>query len=200
MMVMPSANGIDPAGCSRPKKGIRPTPSGRALRCNLRCAPISAAIPVGSARWRSLRALLAKDKGEAVPLPKITLPVVDVPSSHTCSRQQPCGSSGRSAPSGLAQGGLGRAVKVADREVGLARTPDPPSVSRAGPSRGAGASARRSQAARRTPASTQGIARMQRRASIQKHVPGRVLPAARLERILVTSVIPTTPRRASPGR
>ena len=32
----------------------------------------------------------------------------------------PCGSSGRSAPYGLAQEALGRAVKVADREVGLA--------------------------------------------------------------------------------
>ena len=34
---------------------------GRAFRCNLRFAPISAAIPVASARWRSLRAPLAEE-------------------------------------------------------------------------------------------------------------------------------------------
>ena len=44
------------------------------------------------------------------------LHVVDVQSCHTCSLQQPSGSSGRSAPFGLAQETLGRAVKVADRE------------------------------------------------------------------------------------
>ena len=38
---------------------LRAIPSGRALRCNLRSAPISASIPIASARWRSLRATLA---------------------------------------------------------------------------------------------------------------------------------------------
>ena len=46
----------------------------------------------------------------------------DVRGCHTCSQQQPCGSSGRSAPCGLAQDALSRAVNVADREAGLART------------------------------------------------------------------------------
>ena len=43
----------------------------------------------------------------------------DVRAFHACSLQQPCGSSGRSAPYGLTQDGLRRAVNVADREVGL---------------------------------------------------------------------------------
>ncbi len=38
---------------------LRAIPSGRALRCNLRSAPIFASIPIASARWRSLRAPLA---------------------------------------------------------------------------------------------------------------------------------------------
>ena len=38
---------------------LRAIPSGRALRCNLRSAPICASIPIASARWRSLRAPLA---------------------------------------------------------------------------------------------------------------------------------------------
>ena len=38
---------------------LRAIPSGRALRCNLRSASISASIPIVSARWRSLRAPLA---------------------------------------------------------------------------------------------------------------------------------------------
>ena len=38
---------------------LRAIPSGRALRCNLRYAPIFASIPIASARWRSLRAPLA---------------------------------------------------------------------------------------------------------------------------------------------
>ena len=37
---------------------LRAIPSGRALRCNLRSAPICASIPIASARWRSLRAPL----------------------------------------------------------------------------------------------------------------------------------------------
>ena len=45
-----------------------------------------------------------------------TAPLRDVRSCHACSLQQPSGSSGRSAPCGLAQEALGRAVKVADRE------------------------------------------------------------------------------------
>ena len=35
---------------------LRAIPSGRALRCNLRSAPIFASIPIASTRWRSLRA------------------------------------------------------------------------------------------------------------------------------------------------
>ena len=38
---------------------LRAIPSGRALRCNLRSAPIFASIPIASTRWRSLRAPLA---------------------------------------------------------------------------------------------------------------------------------------------
>ena len=45
---------------------FRATPSGRALRCNLRFAPISAAIHVASARYRSLRAPLAGKAGTVI--------------------------------------------------------------------------------------------------------------------------------------
>ena len=61
----------------------------------------------------------------------------------------PDGSSGRSAPCGLAQEPLGRAVKVADREVGLARNHHHLACGAPDPEEGPGASARRSQPLRR---------------------------------------------------
>ena len=64
----------------------------------------------------------------------------DVRGCHACSRQQPCGSSGRSAPCGLTQGSLRRAVKFGDREDGLRVIANRLVSQRAGPSRGAAAS------------------------------------------------------------
>ena len=64
----------------------------------------------------------------------------DVRGFHTCSRQQPCGSSGRSAPCGLTQGSLRRAVKFGDREDGLRVITNRLVLQRVGPSRGAAAS------------------------------------------------------------
>ena len=54
---------------------------GRALRCNLRFAPISAAIPVASVRCRSLRARLAKSPAHRAVLPD-TIPIPVLSSSR----------------------------------------------------------------------------------------------------------------------
>ena len=89
------------------------TPSGRAIRFNSRSLAlpgIYSSIPVASVRWRSLRAPLAKEKGEGT---HECSPRRVVALCHTCSRQQPCGSSAALRPG---QEALGRAVKVADRE------------------------------------------------------------------------------------
>ena len=88
-------------------------------------------------------------------------------------------------------------MKVADREDGLRELSNAERGAHRPLKRAAGASARRSQAARHATDSTQGIAGMQRRASPHAPVPGRVLSAPRLEGLLVTSAITTTPRRAS---
>ena len=110
------------------------------LPCRARCAVSSlrAGIPLACARCRSLRAPLAKDKDGGASNKSSYRRVVQ--SSHTCSLQQPCGSSGRCAPYGLTQEALRRAVKVADREDGLRVITDRLVLQRDGPWRGAAAS------------------------------------------------------------
>ena len=110
------------------------------LPCRARCAVSSlrAGIPLAFARERSLRAPLAKDKEGGASNKGSSRRFVQ--SSHTCSLQQPCGSFGRSAPFGLAQEALRRAVKVADREDGLRVIANRLVLQRAGPWRGATAS------------------------------------------------------------
>jgi len=111
-------------------------PPARAIRCNLRSltpTAISASIPIAAP---SGRYALAKRAYKAASRRDCAL-------SHTCSLQQPCGSSGRSAPCGLAQGTLGRAVKVADREDGARKLSKASRVAHRPLKRGAGASARR---------------------------------------------------------
>ena len=180
-----------------PKEGLGASLRDRAALSS----PLRGLAPSGGhpSRLREL-ALAPRLARRTVRVERGATPPDGCPLFHTCSRQQPCGSSGRSAPCGLAQEPLGRAVKVADREVGLARTLPPPRVWRAGPASGPGASARRSQAARRTAASTQRSAGSHRRASFRRPVPGRVLAAARLECLLETRPVTTTPRRASLSR
>ena len=71
----------------------------RAIRCNppsLALAGIYAPIPVASARWRSLRAPLSKEKEAGI---HECSPRRVVALCHTCSLQQPCGSSAALRPS-----------------------------------------------------------------------------------------------------
>ena len=125
----------------------------------------------------------------------------DVRGCHTCSLQQPCGSSGRSAPCGLAQDALRRAVKVADREAGLASN-SPPSRVCGTPAPHAGPACR--PGAPKPPGTRQPAPSAHRQdaharnASPHAPVPGRVLPAARLECLLVTRRHPHDPAPGLP--
>ena len=101
--------------------------------------------------------------------------------------------------SGLAQEGLGRAVKVADREVGLTRTPQDLAC---------GAPAPEARGRRVGPALPNRPAHGSQHPKPCLDEPSCIAPgarteagaetAARLECLLETSLIPTTPRRASP--
>ena len=86
--------------------------------------------------------------------------------SHCATRARSSNPAGPPLRCGLAQEGLRRAVKVADREVGLTRTPQDLVCGAPAPERGAAASARRSQTARRAAGSTQSPARMHHRESL----------------------------------
>ena len=117
--------------------------------------------------------------------------------SHCATRARYSNPAGPPLRSGLAQEGLGRAVKVADREDRLPEIGDTSRGARLSLKRGAGVSGRRSQTARHAVDSTQVRARLHRLASLHRPVPVRVLTAARLEGLLETSVLPQIPRRPS---
>ena len=140
---------------------------GRPLRAGL-----SAAIP---ARWRSrefpLLSLPPPLAGArcALRLPKkkrwAPMNAHPVVLSHCATRARSSNPAGPPLRSGLAQEGLGRAVKVADREDRLPETGDTSRGARLPLKRGAGVSGRRSQTARHAADSTQVPARLHRRAS-----------------------------------
>ena len=149
---MLSANVIDSAGCSRLPKGIRARRCATGLPCRARCAVSSlrAGIPRAYARWRSLRAALATEETGSTP-------VVTFYGPTPCSSLNPAKRRGPPLRFGLSQGPgrarakiqaraacLGRAVKVADREVGLRELSTASCEAHRPLKRGAGASAQRS--------------------------------------------------------
>ena len=129
--VVLSANGIDSSGCSRLQKGLRVRRCATGLPCRARCAvsTLRAGIPRACARCRSLRAPLATEETGSTPVVTFYCPT-------PCSSLNPAKRRGPSLRFGLSQGPvrarakiqaraacLGRAVKVADREVGLRELP-----------------------------------------------------------------------------
>ena len=122
-----SAAALIHARSSRMQREIRARRCATGLPCRARCAvsTLRAGIPRACARWRSLRALLATEETGSTPVVTFYCPT-------PCSSLNPAKRRGPSLRFGLSQGPgrarakiqaraacLGRAGKVADREVGL---------------------------------------------------------------------------------